>query len=183
MCLSFFSNLPSSRFWDLSCFIKRHGEEARMEMKLWYIRERERKNIGRGDRLRWPCDSHLSEKLTLTSQTSGGRSVDVVLLRTNCHEVFCFFGFFWFHFFLFLSVFLSVLSQDSLTHSYASSPFASFSFSLHFLLKVWANFHNFYTLYSQIMIADRISVQFSTLLLSLQMHFEYETTIYLIFCI
>jgi hypothetical protein len=38
--------------------------------------------------LRWPRDTHYPQKLALTSPTSGGRSVDIVRLRTNGHGVF-----------------------------------------------------------------------------------------------
>jgi uncharacterized Fe-S cluster-containing radical SAM superfamily enzyme len=37
---------------------------------------------GRGDPLRWPHDTLYLQKLALTLPTSGGRSVDIVSLRT-----------------------------------------------------------------------------------------------------
>jgi hypothetical protein len=43
---------------------------------------------GWGDLLHWPCDAFYLQKLSLTSPTSGGRSVGIVLLRTKGHRVF-----------------------------------------------------------------------------------------------
>jgi hypothetical protein len=40
-----------------------------------------------GDPLRWPRDTLYSQKLALTSPTSGGRSVGIVRLRTKGHGV------------------------------------------------------------------------------------------------
>jgi hypothetical protein len=42
---------------------------------------------GRGDPLRWSRDTLYPQKLTLTSPTSGGRSVGIVRLRTKDHGV------------------------------------------------------------------------------------------------
>jgi hypothetical protein len=42
---------------------------------------------GRGDPLRWPCDTHSPQKLARTSPTSGGGSVSIVRLRTKSHGV------------------------------------------------------------------------------------------------
>jgi hypothetical protein len=42
---------------------------------------------GRGDPLRWPRDTLYPQKLSLTSPTSGGRSVGIVRLRTKGHGV------------------------------------------------------------------------------------------------
>jgi hypothetical protein len=45
---------------------------------------------GRGDPLRWPCDTLYPQKLALTSPTCGGRSVGIVHLRTKTTEfAFC----------------------------------------------------------------------------------------------
>jgi hypothetical protein len=41
---------------------------------------------GRGDSLRCPRDTLYPQKLTLTSPTSGGRSVGIVRLRTKATE-------------------------------------------------------------------------------------------------
>jgi hypothetical protein len=41
----------------------------------------------RGDPLCWPHDTLYPQKLALTSPTSGGRSVDIVRLRTKGHGV------------------------------------------------------------------------------------------------
>jgi hypothetical protein len=41
---------------------------------------------GRGDSLRWPRDTLYPQKLTLTSPTSGGRSVGIVRLRIKATE-------------------------------------------------------------------------------------------------
>jgi hypothetical protein len=38
---------------------------------------------GRGDPLRWPRDTLFPQKFAITSPTSGGRSVDIVRLRTK----------------------------------------------------------------------------------------------------
>jgi hypothetical protein len=43
----------------------------------------ENRQYGRGDPLRWPRDTLYQQKLALTSPTSGGRSVDIVRLRTK----------------------------------------------------------------------------------------------------
>jgi hypothetical protein len=43
---------------------------------------------GRGDPLRWPRDTLYPQKLALTSPTRGGRSVDIVRLRTTSHGVY-----------------------------------------------------------------------------------------------
>jgi hypothetical protein len=46
---------------------------------------------GRGDLLRWPRDTLYPQKLALISPICGGRSVDIVRLRTKTTEfVFCF---------------------------------------------------------------------------------------------
>jgi hypothetical protein len=42
---------------------------------------------GRRDPLRSPRDTLYPQKLALTSPTSGGRSVEIVLLRTKGHGV------------------------------------------------------------------------------------------------
>jgi hypothetical protein len=42
---------------------------------------------GNGDSLRWPRDTLYPLKLALTSPTSGGRSVDIVRLRTKAPEL------------------------------------------------------------------------------------------------
>jgi hypothetical protein len=48
------------------------------------------REYGRGDPLRWPRDTLYPQKLTLTSPTSGGRSVGIVSLRTKVTEFsFC----------------------------------------------------------------------------------------------
>jgi hypothetical protein len=41
---------------------------------------------GRGNSLRWPRNTLYLQKLALTSPTSGGRSVGIVLLRTKATE-------------------------------------------------------------------------------------------------
>jgi hypothetical protein len=41
------------------------------------------REYGRGDPLRWPRDTLCPQKLALTSQTSGGRSVDIVHSQTK----------------------------------------------------------------------------------------------------
>jgi hypothetical protein len=41
---------------------------------------------GRGDPLRWPRDTPFPKKLTLTSPTSGGRSVGIVRLLAKATE-------------------------------------------------------------------------------------------------
>jgi hypothetical protein len=41
----------------------------------------------RGDLLRWPRNTLYPQKLPLTWPTSGGRSVDIVRLRTKGHGV------------------------------------------------------------------------------------------------
>jgi hypothetical protein len=54
----------------------------------------ENRKYGRGDPLRWPRDSVYPQKLALTSQTSGGRSVGVVRLPAEATEFVCSFVFF-----------------------------------------------------------------------------------------
>jgi hypothetical protein len=44
---------------------------------------------GRGNWLRWPRDTLYPLKLTLTSPTSGGRSVGIVRWRTTAREFIC----------------------------------------------------------------------------------------------
>jgi hypothetical protein len=46
----------------------------------------ENREYGRGDPLRWPCDTLYQQKLVLTSPTSGGHSVGTVLLWTKATE-------------------------------------------------------------------------------------------------
>jgi hypothetical protein len=46
----------------------------------------ENREYGCGDPLRWPRDTLYPQKLALTSPTSGGRSVDIVRLRTKSAE-------------------------------------------------------------------------------------------------
>jgi hypothetical protein len=48
----------------------------------------ENREYGRGDPLRWPCDTLYPLKLALTSPTSGGRSVGIDPLRTKATEFF-----------------------------------------------------------------------------------------------
>jgi hypothetical protein len=48
----------------------------------------ENRENGRGDPLRWPHDTLYPQKLSLTSPTSGGRSVGIVLLRAKATEFF-----------------------------------------------------------------------------------------------
>jgi hypothetical protein len=47
---------------------------------------RKSKINGRGDPLRWPCNTLYLQKLALTSPTGGGRSVGIVCLRTKVTE-------------------------------------------------------------------------------------------------
>jgi hypothetical protein len=47
---------------------------------------------GRGNLLRSPSDTLYRQKLTLTSPTSGGRSVDIARLRTKATEFAVFWG-------------------------------------------------------------------------------------------
>jgi hypothetical protein len=51
----------------------------------------ENREYGRGDPVRWSRDTLYPQKLTLTSPTSGGRSVGVVRLRTKATEFYSFF--------------------------------------------------------------------------------------------
>jgi hypothetical protein len=51
----------------------------------------ENREYGRGDPLRWPRDTLYPQKLTLTSPTSGGRSVGIVRLRAKATEFVLFF--------------------------------------------------------------------------------------------
>jgi hypothetical protein len=46
----------------------------------------ENREYGRGDTLRWPRDTLSPQKLALTSQTCGGRSVGKVRLRNKTTE-------------------------------------------------------------------------------------------------
>jgi hypothetical protein len=46
----------------------------------------ENREYGRGDPLRWPRGILYRQKLTLTSPTSGGRSVGIVHLQTEATE-------------------------------------------------------------------------------------------------
>jgi hypothetical protein len=46
----------------------------------------ENREYGRGDPLHWPRDTHYTQKLALTSPTSGGRSVNTVPLGTMATE-------------------------------------------------------------------------------------------------
>jgi hypothetical protein len=48
----------------------------------------ENREYGRGDPLRWPRDTLYPQKLTISSPTSGGRSVGIVRLRTKATEFF-----------------------------------------------------------------------------------------------
>jgi hypothetical protein len=50
----------------------------------------ENREYVRGDPLRWPRDTFYTQKLALTSPTSGGRSVDIVRLRTKATEFLLF---------------------------------------------------------------------------------------------
>jgi hypothetical protein len=52
----------------------------------------EGREYGCGDPLRWPRDILFPQKLTLTSPTSGGRSVGIVRSRTKATE-FSYFSF------------------------------------------------------------------------------------------
>jgi hypothetical protein len=49
----------------------------------------ENREYGRGDPLRWPRDNFYPQKLTLTSPTSGGRSVGIVRLWIEATEFVC----------------------------------------------------------------------------------------------
>jgi hypothetical protein len=55
----------------------------------------ENRDYGRGDRLCWPRDTLYPQKLALSSQTSGGRSVGIFPLPpkitelTNCSRLIC----------------------------------------------------------------------------------------------
>jgi hypothetical protein len=51
------------------------------------------REYGRGDQLRWPCDTLYPQKLALTSSTGGGRSDDIVRLRTKATEYICLYYF------------------------------------------------------------------------------------------
>jgi hypothetical protein len=51
----------------------------------------ENREYDRGDPLRSPRNTLYPQKLTLTSLTSGGRSVGIVRLRTKATEFFFFF--------------------------------------------------------------------------------------------
>jgi hypothetical protein len=48
----------------------------------------ENRDYGRRDQKRWTRDALYSQKLTLASPTSGGRSVGIVRLRTKATELF-----------------------------------------------------------------------------------------------
>jgi hypothetical protein len=48
----------------------------------------ENREYDRGDQLRWPRDTLYPQKLTLTSPTSGGRSIGIVRLRLKATEFF-----------------------------------------------------------------------------------------------
>jgi hypothetical protein len=48
----------------------------------------ETREYGRGDPLRWLRDTLYPQKLALTSQTSDGRSADLVRLRAKATEFF-----------------------------------------------------------------------------------------------
>jgi hypothetical protein len=48
----------------------------------------ENREYGRGDPLRWPCDTLYPQKFALTSPKSSGRSVGIVSLRTKVTEFF-----------------------------------------------------------------------------------------------
>jgi hypothetical protein len=50
----------------------------------------EKREYGHGDPLHWPLNTLYLQKLTLTSPTSGGRSVGIVHLRTKAMEFVCF---------------------------------------------------------------------------------------------
>jgi hypothetical protein len=50
----------------------------------------ENREYGRGDPFRWPRDTLYTQKLALTSPTSGGRSVGIVRLRAKATEFFLF---------------------------------------------------------------------------------------------
>jgi hypothetical protein len=50
----------------------------------------EKRDYGRRDPSRWPRDILYPQTLALTSPTSGGRSVDIVLSRTQATELVCF---------------------------------------------------------------------------------------------
>jgi hypothetical protein len=52
----------------------------------------EDREYGRGDPLRWSCDTLYPQKLALTSPTSGGRSVGIVSSRTKATEFSFFFS-------------------------------------------------------------------------------------------
>jgi hypothetical protein len=49
----------------------------------------ENRECGRGDPLRWPCDTLYPQKLALTLPTCCGHSVGIVRLRTETTEFFC----------------------------------------------------------------------------------------------
>jgi hypothetical protein len=57
-----------------------------MEKEL--LRSRKPRWTAVGDSLHWPLDTFYPRKLALTSPTSGGRSVGIVLLRTKSHGDF-----------------------------------------------------------------------------------------------
>jgi hypothetical protein len=47
----------------------------------------ENREYGSRDPSRWPRGKHYPQKLTLTSPTSGGRSIGIVLSRTKAMEL------------------------------------------------------------------------------------------------
>jgi hypothetical protein len=53
-----------------------------------FVWSRKQEIMSRGNPLRWPRDALYPQKLTLTSPTSGGRSVDIVRLWAKSHGVF-----------------------------------------------------------------------------------------------
>jgi hypothetical protein len=68
-------------------------ESFLISFNILYIRTGlENRDYGRRDSSRWPRGTFYSQKLALTSLTSGGRSVGIVRLRTQATEFFFFYS-------------------------------------------------------------------------------------------
>jgi hypothetical protein len=88
--MSVFDSRPFQIFWEVVglergplILVSTIEELLRRKSSGSGLEDRE---YGRRDPPRWPRDTHYPQKLTLTSPTSGGRSVGVVRFRTKAKE-------------------------------------------------------------------------------------------------
>jgi hypothetical protein len=66
-------------YWNFFAIVRRHKESVRIMINLSSI-------YSSRDPSRWPRGTLYSQKLAITSPTSGGRSVGIVCSRTQAME-------------------------------------------------------------------------------------------------